>query len=109
MRPILRSTQMAILGFLLIALVANLAPVRNAIQQADTSASVGVLIAGTMAALFLVLAFVIWVSAIRHFKLNQQLVHGQRAFWRVVVYGGFVFGAIAYALRFMGRSPSGNS
>jgi hypothetical protein len=57
--------------------------------------------ATAVAVVVLALALLIWFSAIAHLRANASLEGRRRSWWYAITYGAFVFGAIAYYLRFM--------
>ncbi len=64
-------------------------------------------VATTIAVGVFALALLIWLSAIVHLRSNGSLDGRRRSWWYAITYGVFVFGAIAYYLRFMRSTTPG--
>jgi hypothetical protein len=97
-------TRAAMVAFVALAVLANLPQVERAVRSV-TGNGAGLRLIGALGGLvFLALAVFIWVMAIRHLEGNALLKRRSRAIWRIVVYGTFVFGGIAYHLRFLRHS-----
>ncbi len=58
-------------------------------------------VAALLAGVFLLASFVIWSGALHHFQFNQTLLGSRRKVWGIVVWGFFVFGALAYYVSYM--------
>jgi len=62
--------------------------------------------AGAMIAIVtFLLAGVIWFGAYQHLLSNSSMSEEQRSSWRFALYGGLVFGAIAYFWVYVRREP----
>jgi len=58
-------------------------------------------VAAMLAGVFLLASFVIWSGALHHYQFNQTLSGSRRKAWGIVVWGFFVFGALAYYVSHM--------
>ena len=98
----------AIVSFVLLAIAANLGVVENWLHDVTGGGNTFEVVATTMAALFFGLALFIWIAALVHLRRDSALTGGRRALWYVIICASFVFGAMAYHVRFLrssGRRP----
>jgi hypothetical protein len=100
-----RALWMAIIAFALLAGVANVGVVETWTRDLLGGGVPLRMLGAILGATFLALALFIWIGAIRHFRGNAALSGSRRRVWQAVVYFGFVFGAIVYALQFVKWRP----
>lgn len=95
-----RAVGRAIVTLVVLVMLLNLPGMGDALREGLGERAFRAVAAAIAVGIF-ALALSIWFAAIVHLRGNGSLDGRRRSLWHAITYGAFVFGAIAYYVRFM--------
>ena len=93
----------AVAVWLVLVAAANIPGAQEVGTRLLANPGTGDVTAALVAGAFVAASLVIWSGALNHFQVNTTLTGSRRRAWAVIVWGFFVFGGLAYYIRYMGR------